>query len=105
MNETKQSYASPISFTRATPFLWSIVSDRSSWWGATLAILLVIPATALLWAGLLVYYLLMFTVFAVPFVVWRLMRRSDRKHRELINAMAYQNRAQWDEWNRQNGGV
>jgi hypothetical protein len=106
MTETNsQSYASPVSFTRATPWLWSIVSDRESWWGATLAVVLVIPATAILWAALTVYYVLAFSVFLVPFIVWRLWRRNERRQ----DSYRAEQNAQWAAWmaaqNRQNGGA
>jgi hypothetical protein len=91
MISNQRSYASPISFTRATPFLWSIVSDRQSTWGKTLAVVLCVPATALLWVGLTLYYALMFTVFALPFTVWRLWRRNERRS-DLYRAEQH---AQW----------
>jgi hypothetical protein len=86
MSETK-SYSSPVSYTRATPALYSLVSARKSWWGITLAWVLFVPVVAVLWALLACYYALALTVGFVPFVVWRLMRRSDRKHAELIDTM------------------
>ena len=102
------SYASPISFTRATPFVYSIVSERQTVWGTCLAWVVAIPALLILWVLLTVYYLLAFSLFLVPFLVWRLWRRNERRkdqyHADMMNA---QSRAAWDAWNaqqRQNGG-
>lgn len=91
MNENK-SYASPVSYARSTPAIIHLASRRGHIAAKTAAWLGVVPLLVLVWALLLGYYLVMFTVAAPLFIIWRLMRRSDRRNKAVIEAIRHQGR-------------
>lgn len=83
----KRAYSSPLSFTGSTSRIIRAISRTEPQW---LSITLLITAWTILlpvvWALLLAWYTMIFGLFGVFVIPWRLHRRSQRKAQHLAEA-------------------
>lgn len=71
----RKSYASPLSFMGSTQrLIWG--TDSWPWWVAVPTLVLVLPVV---WCALLMWYAVIFGVFGVFVMPYRLHRRAQRK--------------------------
>ena len=83
MNQTpildKRSYSSPMSFVGATSRLWRLTDTEHTWTKITMATLLIFLIYPFVYTALAGWYVLIFGVFGVFVIPWRLQRRAERR--------------------------
>lgn len=83
----RRAYSSPLSFTGATSRVIGGCSRvQPAWWSVTLLVIVCALVVPVIWALLAVWYVLIFGVFGLLVIPWRLHRRSQRRAQHLAEA-------------------
>ena len=75
--------SSPMSFSGSAARLWRVTQNNNAW----LKWLVLAPVIAIVifvsWTIVAIWYVIMYVLFGIFFIPWRLFRRSHRKNKKL----------------------